>query len=327
MTLQTDAMMRIAPSLVGGSTLGLANNFRLRACHPVDEGDGADFWTTSLCGPLLAAFPGVEDRCDIAMSGHFDGGHWLARSGHLAGRFMQPLFGIPASGRVAFVRYGRFDRFEGDRVAETLLLLDLPALMIEAGVWPLGAPLGPPRIAPGPATRDGVAAPLPDHLPDADGPRSVGLVEAMIAGLGKFDGGSLRTMGMTDFWTDDFWWYGPAPIGNFRGHADYERGHQGPFLAAFPDRKGGHHRARFGERTYACSTGWPSIKATHTGGDWLGLAASNKPITMRVMDFWRRDMTSDRLIENWVMIDIPDFLRQLGLDVFARMATLTDNRS
>ena len=325
MTLTTNALIERAPALTGGAVDALAHDFRLRACCPIDEGDGPAFWNDALVSPLRTAMPGLEDRCDIAMSGHFEGGHWLARSGHLAGLFAEPLFGIPASRRVAFLRYGRFDRFEGARVVETLLLLDLPALMIEAGVWPLGAPLGPPRMAPGPATRDGVA---PASLPDRDGAQSVGLVEAMIAGLGKFDGGSLRKMGMTDFWTDDFWWYGPAPIGNFRGHADYERGHQAPFLAAFPDRKGGHHRARFGERHYACSTGWPSIYATHKGGDWLGLAATSKPVTMRVMDFWRRDAASDLLIENWVMIDIADFCRQLGCDVFARMAALTpDQRS
>lgn len=72
------------------------------------------------------------------------------------------------------------------------------------------------------------------------------------------------------------------------------------------------------------STGWPSIRATHTGGDWLGLAATGKPVTMRVMDFWAcRD---GRLTENWVMIDIPDLLQQLGVDVFARAAALIDRR-
>jgi hypothetical protein len=38
------------------------------------------------------------------------------------------------------------------------------------------------------------------------------------------------------------------------------------------------------------------------------------------MDFWRRD--GDRLAENWVFIDIPDLLRQLGVDLFARMDAL-----
>ena len=47
---------------------------------------------------------------------------------------------------------------------------------------------------------------------------------------------------------------------------------------------------------------------------------------MRVMDFWRVAEGNDgpRLAENWVMIDIPDLLAQLGVDVFSRAAVLTD---
>ncbi len=38
---------------------------------------------------------------------------------------------------------------------------------------------------------------------------------------------------------------------------------------------------------------------------------------MRVMDFWRRD--GDRFRENWVFIDIPDLLLQMGFDLFAQI--------
>jgi hypothetical protein len=108
--------------------------------------------------------------------------------------------------------------------------------------------------------------------------------------------------------------------GTFCGHADYERGHQGPFLRAFPDRVGGHHRARFAERRYIASTGWPSIRATHLGGSFLGLPATGRAVTMRVMDIWRAD--AGRLCENWVFVDIVDLLRQLDVDLFERMGAL-----
>jgi SnoaL-like domain len=129
----------------------------------------------------------------------------------------------------------------------------------------------------------------------------------------KFDG-QLKTMNMRDFWVPDFWWYGPGPIGSFRGFPDYERGHAGPFLTAFPDRVGGNHRARISDGDFIASTGWPSITATHKGSGWLGIDATNTPITMRVMDFWRA--RGGLLAENWVMIDIPDLLFQIGIDVF-----------
>jgi predicted ester cyclase len=192
------------------------------------------------------------------------------------------------------------------------LLLDLPALMLQAGVWPLSVPMGPSGMAPGPRAQDGVVA-----RGVGGGADSLALVEAMIGGLHHFDGKGLKSMGMRAFWTENFWWYGPAPIGNFRGHSDYERGHQLPFLTAFPDRVGGNHRARIGEGAYVASTGWPSITATNKAGGWLGLAPTNREISMRVMDFWRRE--GDRLDENWVMIDLIDLLDQMGLDVFARM--------
>jgi hypothetical protein len=72
------------------------------------------------------------------------------------------------------------------------------------------------------------------------------------------------------------------------------------------------------------SSGWPSIRATHSGGDWLGLAPTGKPVTMRVMDFWRRE--GERLAENWVFVDVIDLLHQLGVDVFARMRALQGSK-
>ena len=289
----------------------------------IDPGALAPSHVLNVCAPFAAdvealivaidtAFPLHDVRTDISLSGDFAGGTWRATSGHILGRFDAPLVGIPATGRLAWLRFGRFERIAGDRVAETLLLLDLPSLMRQAGCWPMGAPLGPDLMAP------------PPHDIDGDADTSLALVEAMIAGLMRYDGQSLASMAMRDFWTEDFCWYGPAPIGSFRGHADYERGHQRPFLTAFPDRRGGNHRARIGDGAFVASTGWPSITATHSGGDWLGLAATDRAITMRVMDFWA--CRGGRLSENWVMIDIPDLLEQLGVDVFARMRALTEGK-
>jgi predicted ester cyclase len=54
---------------------------------------------------------------------------------------------------------------------------------------------------------------------------------------------------------------------------------------------------------------------THNGDGWLGLKATGKKITLRVVDYWRRE--DDKLKENWVFIDMPHVLKQLGIDVFA----------
>lgn len=307
----------LGPSLLGGvATLdGMATDHILHGFAPVNEVHGADSYQTRLLDPLRTAFPHGEERLDIRLAGHYKDGDWVASSGHIAGIFANDLFGIPATGRAAMARFGRFERHESGLIAETILILDLPALMMQAGCWPCGPAMGPSFPAPGPAMHDGIVGPG-----DEGGEASLALVNAMIGGLHEFDG-SLNSMGMRSFWTEDFWWFGPAPIGNFCGHADYERGHQLPFLTAFPDRVGGNHRARIGEGAYVASAGWPSITATHSGGGWLGLAPTGRQVTMRVMDFWRRE--AHHLAENWVMIDIPDLLAQMGIDVFERMRVLT----
>lgn len=134
MPSDTAARLALSPSLLGGATAGLAQTHLLRAFHPVNEGSGLAFFTEHLVAPLRAAFPHGEERTDIAMSGTFGGATWLARSGHIAGRFEALLFGIPATGQAAFVRFGRFERFEDDRNVETILILDLPALIDASGL-------------------------------------------------------------------------------------------------------------------------------------------------------------------------------------------------
>jgi predicted ester cyclase len=294
----------------------LAEDHVLLACAPIDMVKGAGSAGEAVVEPLQQALTFASERVDIQLRGQMPDGQWVATTGHVTGLFTRALFGVPPSGRIAYLRFGRFERMEGDRTVETLLIFDIPGLMIQAGLWPLAAPLGPSLMVPGPSTRDGVD---PPGSPE-DARTSMQLVEAMIAGLMRYDRQSLSSMRMVDFWTESFLWFGPAAIGSFCGHKDYERGHQGPFLAAFPDRVGGNHRCRIAQGAYVASSGWPSIRATHSGGDWLGLAPTDKPVTMRVMDFWRRE--GERLAENWVFVDVIDVLRQLGVDVFARMRAL-----
>lgn len=285
------------------TTEGLAPEHLLRCGDPVGEGAGLDFVRASLLRPLDHAVPAYEVRTDISITGRFDGAMWRATSGHLLGRFVRPLFGIESTDRVVWLRFGCFERLQTEGVVETLLLLDLPSLMLQVGCWPLAPPRGPDLMAPG-------AAPSSDGAAE-----SLALVESMIAGLKRYDGRSLGSMAMRDHWSEPFNWFGPGPIGSFRGIDDYYRGHATPFLTAFPDRVGGNHRARFADGALVASTGWPSIRATHAGDGWLGLAATGRPVTMRVMDFWRAE--DGRLTDNWVMIDLVHLLTQLGVDLLA----------
>jgi predicted ester cyclase len=286
-----------------------AQDCNFNAGAPVDHCAGRDAVTERFWQPLVRAFPDLERRTDILMAGNFNNGDWFASTGNFVGHFETDLYGLRASGRPHFMRYGWFDRVEDDQVVESYVLLDLTRLMIETNQWPLRPQRGE-SWSPSPATHDGITL-GPTDLTESG--KSLKLVEAMIAGLMSYDGKSLASMGMRRFWTPQFGWYGPGGIGSARGHVDYERAHQGPFLKAFPDRIGGNHKCRIGEGTYVASTGWPSINATHLGDDWIGIPATGKRITQRIMDYWRRD--GDLLAENWVFIDMIDLIAQFGIDL------------
>lgn len=281
--------------------------------HPLNTQSGIVALHDQVWQPLQLAIPDIRRRDDIVVCGEFGGGVWVASSGHYSGNMMAPWLGIAPVGRLVNLRFGEFCRFEHGLVCESYLIFDLLDLMRQCGCWPLAPSLGVMEAVPGPATHDGVR-----DMPSAvdDSMRSLALVEAMIAGLMRYDGTALASMEQERFWHPDFMWYGPAGIGSCMGHSAYRRDHQSPFLNAFPDRIGGDHKARLGDGNYVASTGWPSVRATHLGGGWLGIAPTGRKVGMRVMDFWRRD--GDLLAENWVMIDILDLLNQMGVDVLAR---------
>ena len=47
------------------------------------------------------------------------------------------------------------------------------------------------------------------------------------------------------------------------------------------------------------------------------MPATQRPIGMRVADWWRSDGTW--LTENWVLIDLPHLLLQMDVDLFAAL--------
>lgn len=287
------------------------------AGHPVNEIRGRQAVCDRFMSPLMSALPDAERRIDLMFGGHWDGridggqGLWVTFTGHYLGTFTRPLWGIPANGQPVWLRFGEFYRIEEGRIAEARILLDLVDLARQVGIRLLPPSSGLELLVPGPRHSVGVLR----DTPDAPRPSAcLPLVEAMIGGLGRYDQKDLRSMGMEQYWRSDMMWYGPCGIGTSRGIDGFQTHHQKPFLVAFPDRKGGHHRARFGEGDFAASTGWPSVRATHAG-PYLGTPASHRPITMRVMDWWRQE--DGLLAENWVLIDLPHLFLQMGVDLLA----------
>lgn len=285
--------------------------------HPINDRAGREAVVSGLWRPLLRAVPDLERQDDILLAGIWKGAPWVGSTGHYVGNFMRDWLGIPATGNVVTIRYGEFVRLEGGVICESYLILDVLDVMRQAGRWPLAPPLGSGDRIPGPITHDGVIVSPQEPV---ESQASLGLVEAMIAGLMRYDGKRLDSMSQEQFWdVERMMWYGPAGIGVGRGLRGYQNVHQRPFLTAFPDRVGGDHKCRIGEGYYVGSTGWPSVRATHSGGGFLGLPPTQRRIGMRVMDFWRRE--GDHLRENWVFIDLLDLLLQMGIDVLGRDAS------
>ncbi len=297
-----------AVALLGAASLPDA---QFLVAHPVNTCVGAAEFVERFLVPLQNALTPLMRRNDIVMSGtsRTGSGDWVAFLGHYVGNFTAPLFSIRPHDHLAFVRFGEFYRFEGDRIAEARLLVDFLDLARQAGQMKLPPVHGTEMLFPAPATHDGVMLGAGDPL---RGDASAALVEAMLGDLRVFTPGSFESAGQTGaggYWHEQMLWYGPAGIGSNYTYPGFQKDHRIPFLTGFPDRIGGHHYARFGDGDYVCSGGWPSIHGTH-GGDYLGVNATGRKITQRVMDFWR--CADGRIMENWVFIDIPDLLLQIG---------------
>ncbi|MEO1749473.1 MAG: ester cyclase, partial [Pseudomonadota bacterium] len=104
--------------------------------------------------------------------------------------------------------------------------------------------------------------------------------------------------------------------------AGFRHWHQKPFLRAMPDRKldamGDLMSDWFAADNYVCETGWPNMRLTLSGDGWMGIAPADKEVLLRSLDFWR--VGADGLIrENWVLVDLLDMYRQIGVDVLGRM--------
>lgn len=286
--------------------------------HPINKMHGLDEIVERLWAPMKRAMPDLERRDDILMGGHFAGFDWVSATGYYYGTLEKDWLGFPPTANWLYVRFGEFYKIDRGYIIDCYVLLDLVDVLRQLGINPLPRARGIETLCAGPATHDGI---LLGHQDSNESVASLKLVEAMIfEGLQKYDQVNHASIGMERFWDRDMMWYGPAGVGATRGLNGFLEYHQYPWQEAFRDYKGGNHKARFADGHYVCSTGWPSIHGTHTGNVLFGLEATGKPVTMRVMDWWRRQ--GDWLIENWIFVDFPELLLQLGVDLFAQAKAL-----
>lgn len=283
--------------------------------HPINTQIGTDALLENHWHPLLNAFPDLERRDDVFLTGEFNGKFWAVATGYFVGTFVKDWLGIRATQAATFIRFGEIIHLEDRKIKESYVILDIVDVARQAGTRLIPQSLGAEHIAPGPETHDGILLSPQD---DVESAKSLALVEGMMHGLHDFDGNNVTSTHQENFWDPNMMWYGPSGIGTTRGLKGFQNYHQIPFLKFIPDRVGGHHYARIASGHYIASGGWPSVKATTSGAPWISTSIpAGQKIGMRVMDFWRRE--DNALKENWVLIDIPDALYQCGVDVFANL--------
>ncbi len=300
---------------------GFAADIALHVTHPINELSGIDAGLAQLWRPLRRALPDMERREHFVAGGRYREADWVACMGHYMGSFERDLLGIPATRGVVCLRYCEGHEVRDGVIVQSYIFLDFLDLMRQAGYWPLSPSLGCEMRWPPPRTLDGVVLTPQD---EARSQRTIETILKMHRALGQYSGAPptravLDQMEQARHWHRNFMWYGPAGIGSTRGLRGFEDYHQIPFLVAFPDRGGSPqgHFIRIGDGHFAVTGGWGYLRATHTGGELFGLGPTARRIKMRVMDFYRCD--DETIVENWIPIDVPHILLQMGVDVFGRL--------
>ncbi len=308
---------------------------------PIDQLVGVDALITDFWEPLLRSFPDLKRTPDIFMGGidegesRYAGDHgeqWVSGCGHLTGTFVEDWLGIPATGRKTNMYFGQFYVMRDGKIAESYVMFDILSVMRQAGYEVLPpSPGADGGKVPAPAAGDGIL--LTEQDPMA-GRKTIQLVDAMGRGLERYDrdrdGGDMSRMEQWRYWSQDMKWYGYSGIGRCYTLEEFEDFHQRPWLHGFGDRGRSHSPDHgrvmgfIGEGLYGMGGIWDVVFSDHNG-EYAGIPATGKTITIRDFDWWKRG-PNDLLIENWIPIDLIDLCRQMDVDLMARLRDQIEER-
>ena len=108
----------------------------------------------------------------------------------------------------------------------------------------------------------------------------------------------------------DFRWMGNQGCGIKKNLEEFRNNWQLPLRAAFSDRI-------YNTDKFLVDGEWAScfghIDGIHSG-EFMGIAPTNKRVKIHYTDFW--EVKDGLIIDNWVTVDFPSILSQLGVDVF-----------
>jgi len=298
-----------------------SEDYLWRGVYPFRELRGTDVVAETFWAPLMKSLTRMQRRQDIFIGGtnEFNDEQWIMSTGNFMGLFDTDWLGIPRTRKIANLRYAEFNCVQNGQITQTGLFIDVIGLMVQAGAYPLPPSTGAYFNYPGPRTHDGL---LFEDAPEEEGVKTLALVNRMVNDLTALnESGSMGCPPevLEKAWSKDMIWYGPAGIGASYTIPRYQEQHQLPFRNNLEDKKFLGHVCRFAEGNFACFFGWPNLSNRPNGG-FLGMPGSNVNAEMQVVDIYRRE--GDKLVENWVLIDLPYWLHQQGIDVLQRTQSI-----
>ena len=134
------------------------------------------------------------------------------------------------------------------------------------------------------------------------------VIESMVDGLNDH-----RIEDIGEFFSENFRWMGNFGCGTKSGLKEFQDNWQKPFQEAFSN-KVCIDEARLFMGEWAAAFG--KQEAIHSG-EFMGIKPTGKKVEIRYMDFWK--VSEGKIQDNWVMVDFPFVMKQLGVDIFDGM--------
>lgn len=288
---------------------------KINASHPINEATEGIGYFTDIISPISQAFGGFSRQNYVLIGGEYLGTEWVTSTGYFYGHFKKPLFGVPPSNKMAFLRFGEFHKMEAGKIIETYVYLGLAELIIAIGKWPLALSQGYEGVVPGPATHDGIL--VTDSNPKTSR-SSADLVEGMLKRL------ATENAEWKPYWHDNMVWYGPGGLGTYvtvEAFDTFQRPFEKTFSGWGDGKKDGISGVgadcKAGDGDYVFLHGWKMITGVHAK-PFLGIEPTGNRVFMRDCDWWR--CSDGKIIENWCMLDTLHLVKQLGIDVIGELS-------
>lgn len=151
-----DSAQTDAKSIEAAFQTHCTSDYHWRGMHPFYEIPSASEVVERFWGPLKRSLVRIQRRQDVFMAGNNfcegqvadqtgkgDGAEpgttvWTMSMGNLMGIFENSWLEIPATGKMAFLRYAEFTQVskKDNKIMQTAMFIDIPHLMIQAGCNP-----------------------------------------------------------------------------------------------------------------------------------------------------------------------------------------------